>query len=162
MLVIGKEADAATRRAYEDALVARLQSIGVKAEASYRSVPDDQLTADAIARVVAEGGQDGLIAARLIGVDERPRYLPGVRNSTMARTRHTGWRTWDGFREPGTWRIDRVARIETQVWSLAEEGTLIWAGTSESVNPRDIPSVAASLAESTVTTLQSAEILRGE
>ena len=50
-----------------------------------------------------------------------------------------------GFSEPGTWRIDRVARIETQVWSLAGEGTLVWAGMSETVNPRDIPAVAATL-----------------
>lgn len=161
VLVIGKEADAATRRAYEDAVVARLAGIGVKAEASHRTVPDDQITPDAIARVVAAGGQDGLIAARLVGVDERARYLPGASRSTV-RGRHVGWRTWDGFGQPGTWRIDRIARIETQVWSLEGEGNLIWAGMSESVNPRDIPRVAASLAEDTVTTLQSAGVLPSE
>ena len=165
VLVVGKEADAATRRAYEDAVVARLTEIGVRAEASHRSVPDDQLTPDAIARVVAAGKQDGMIAARLVGVDERARYLPGASRSTSrstVRSRHSGWRSWDGFAEPGTWRIDRVARIETQVWSLEGEGNLIWAGMSESVNPRDIPGVAASLANDTVSTLQSAGVLPSE
>jgi hypothetical protein len=164
VLVIGKEADAATRRAYEDAVVARLAGIGVKAEASHRTVPDDQISPDAIARVVAAGGQDGLIAARLVGVDERARYLPGASRSTSRSTVRSrqSWRSWDGFAEPGTWRIDRVARIETQVWSLGDESALIWAGMSESVNPRDIPREAAALANDTVTTLQSAGVLPSE
>jgi hypothetical protein len=160
LLVIGKEADAATRRAYEDALVARLEEAGVKAEASHRSVPDGQITPDAVARALAAGGQDGLIAARLVGVDERARYLPSA-SRAGARSRHAGWQSWYGF-EPGTWRIDRVARIETQVWSLSGEGQLIWAGMSEEVNPRDIPRAAASLADRTVRTLQSAGVLPGE
>jgi hypothetical protein len=162
VLVVGKDADAATRRAYEDALSARLEAIGIEAEPSYRTVPDDQITPDAIGRGIAAGGQDGLIGARLVGVDERARYLPGVRRSTVGTTRHTGWRTWDGFAEPGTWRIDRIARIETQVWVLAGEGTMIWAGSSEAVNPRDIPAVAGRLADDTVSALQKAGILSGD
>lgn len=161
VIVVGNEVEAATRRAYEDALVARLTEIGVKAEASHRSVPDGQITPDAIARAIAAGGQDGMIAARLVGVDERARYLPGASRGTM-RGRNVGWRTWDGFSQPGTWRIDRVARIETQVWSLAGEGQLVWAGSTETVNPRDISAEAASLADRTVRTLQSAGVLPGE
>lgn len=161
ILVVGKEADAATRRAYEDAMVARLKEIGVEAEPSYRSVPDDEITPDLVARAIAAGKQDGMLAARLVGVDERARYLPGATRSTRGGG-GPGWRGWHGFSEPGTWRIDRVARIETQVWSLAGEGTLVWAGMSETVNPRDIPAVAATLADRTVTTLQSAGILPRE
>ena len=128
VLVLGKDADAATRRAYEDAMVARLQSSGIQAAASHRSVPEP-ITPDAVTRAVAAGRHDGLIAARLIGVDERVRYMPSAQRAQMGPSRH-GWRTWDGF-APGNWSIDRVARIETQVWSLEGEGTLIWAGSSE-------------------------------
>jgi hypothetical protein len=159
VLVIGKEVDAATRRAYEDAMTERLVAIGIQAEPSYRTVPDEQLTPDAIARTIALGGQDGLITARLIDVDERMQHLPGVRRSSMGR-----WRSWHGFDDPGTWRIDRVARIETQVWTLAadDESSMIWAGSSERVNPRDIPSLARSLAQQTVSALQSVGILPAE
>ena len=161
VLVVAKEVDAATRRAYEDAMVARLEQIGVEAEASYRSVPDDQITPDVVAHAIAAGKEDGMIAARLVGVDERARYLPGATRGP-ARGVTGGWRTWHGFQDPGTWRIDRVARIETQVWSLEGEGSLIWAGMSESVNPRDIPGIAATLADRTVTTLQREGILPSE
>jgi len=157
VLVVGKEVDAVTRRDYEDAMVARLQEAGVAAAPSYRAVPD-AITPDGIARAIAAGGHDGLIAARLIGVDERVRYMPSAQRAQMGPGRH-GWRTWDGF-APGTWSVDRVARIETQVWSLSGEGTMIWAGSSDSVNPRDLSSVFRRLADRTVTTLQQVGILK--
>jgi len=56
-------------------------------------------------------------------------------------------------------KVDQVARIETQVWALAGHGTLIWAGSSETVNPRDIARIARGLANHTVETLQKAGIL---
>jgi hypothetical protein len=56
-------------------------------------------------------------------------------------------------------QVDQIARIETQVWSLEGDGTMIWAGSSETVNPRDIPDLASSLADETVETLQKAGIL---
>jgi hypothetical protein len=155
VLVVGKAPDAASRRTYEDAMSERLAAIGVRAEPSHRQVPDDAITAEAIARAVEAGGHDGLIAARLVGVDERTRYVPGRPGSVTVRH---GWQRWDGF-QPGSLRIDRVARIETQVWSLAGEGMLIWAGSSEEVNPRAIPSVARSLADATVGELQDLGVL---
>lgn len=156
--MIGKAPDPAARRAYEEALSRRLAAIGVRAEPSYHSAPEP-LGPEAIARAVARGGQDGLIAARLVGVDQRIRYLPGAPGSVAWR--HSGWRTWDGF-EPGKVVTSRVARIETEVWSLAGEGAIVWAGASEVVNPRGIASVADSLAEATVRELQRAGVLPGD
>jgi hypothetical protein len=162
VLVVGKAADATSRRTYEDAVVARLASIGVRAEPSWRTVADDAINPEEVARAVAAGGQDGVIAARLVSVDERFRYLPGTTPPGINRAPNLGWRSWDGFTEPGTWRVDRIARIETQVWALVGEGTMIWAGTSESVNPRDVSTLAQSLADDTVTELQRVGVLPGE
>lgn len=159
VVVVGKAPDAATRRTYEDAMTERLTAIGVRAEASHRRAPGEVVSAEGLAAAIAAGGQDGLILARLIGVEERTRYLPAAPNSVVAR--HGGWRTWRGF-EPGNWSVDRVARIETQVWSLADEGTMIWAGSSEAVNPRQIPNVARSLAAATVSELQGVGVLPRE
>ena len=159
VLVVGNAASEVARRAYEDALTARLAEIGVRAEPSYRIVPGESLERAAIARVVAAGGHDGLIGARLVGVDSRATYVPGAPGPVAAR--NSGWRAWGGFYQPGTVRIDQIMRIETQVWSLAGEGTMVWAGTSEKVNPRDIPRVANSLADATVATLQKARVLPG-
>lgn len=156
VLVVGKAPDAAARRTYEDAMSERLRAIGVRAEPSHRQVPDAEITPEAIARIVAEGKQDGLIAARLIGVDERTRYVSAPPSS--ARTRYRGWLGWGGF-DAVTVRIDRVARIETQVWSLAGDGSMIWAGSSEKLNPREVASLARTLADRTVGELQELGVL---
>ena len=157
VLVVGDAPSAVGRRAYEDAMSARLAKIGVRAEPSYRLIPGEKIDRETIARAVATGGQDGLIAARLVGVDQRERYV-----STPVSGGYVGWRTWSGFYSTTTVRIDQVARIETQAWSLAGEGTMVWAGSSEKVNPRDVERLANSLADATVGELQKVGILPGD
>ena len=159
VLVVGQAQSEVVRRAYEDALCARLAAIGVRAEPSYGLLPGEKLEREAIAHALAAGGNDGLITARLVGVDQRATYVPGSPGPVAAR--QAGWRTWDGFYQPGTVRIDQVARIETQVWALPGQGTMVWAGSSEKVNPRDIPRVARALADATVSTLQKTGVLPG-
>jgi hypothetical protein len=155
VLVVGNAPDGWARRSYEDAMSARLAKIGVRAEASYRRLPGDRLEREPVAEAVAAGGHDGLIAARLVGVDQRQTYVPGG----PAYGPYVGWRTWGGFYEPGYVKVDQIARIETQVWTLAGQGTMIWAGASETVNPRKIPDLASSLADTTVGEIQKAGIL---
>jgi hypothetical protein len=155
VLVVGNAPDGLARRSYEDAMAARLAEIGVRAEPSYRSVPGEALEREAVARAVAAGGHDGLITARLVGVDQRAHYVP----AGPATGPYVGWRAWGGFYEPGYVQVDQIARIETQVWALAGHGTMIWAGASETVNPREIPDLADSLAGATVATLRKAGVL---
>jgi hypothetical protein len=157
VLVVGQARTEVGRRAYEDAVCARLAKIGVRAEPSYRLIHGEALDREAVARAVATGGQDGLITARLVGVEQRERYV-----STPVSGGYAGWRTWGGFYSTTSVRIDQVARFETQAWSLAGEGTMVWAGSSQKVNPRDVERVAGSLADATVGTLQKAGVLPGE
>ena len=155
VLVVGNTRDAAARRSYEDAMRLGLAKIGVRADASYRALPGELVDRDTVAQAVAAGAHDGLIAARLLAVEQRETYVPGGPGPGA----YVGWRRWGGFYEPGYVRVDEVARIETQVWSLAGDGTMIWAGSSETLNPREIPDLADSLADETVETLQQAGIL---
>jgi len=157
VLVLGNTPDPVARRSYEDAMSASLAKIGVRAESSYRQLPGARLERDEVARAVAAGGHDGLIAARLLGVDQRESYVPG--DPVGYPGPYVGWRRWGGFYEPGYVKVDQIARIETQVWSLEGDGTMIWAGSSETVNPREIPDLASSLADETVETLQKSGIL---
>jgi hypothetical protein len=129
----------------------RLAEVGVRAEPSYRLIA--VLDRDLVARSLASGAQNGLIAARVVDVEQRVRY-----ESTPVSGGYVGWRTWGGFYST-TLRIDEVARIETQVWSTAGEGRMIWAGASERVIPRDLPKAADKLAAQTVSTLQKSGIL---
>lgn len=157
VLVLGSTQNTVARRSYEDAMVARLEEIGVRAEASYRRLPGPGLEREQVASAVAAGGHDGLIGAVLVGVDQRETYVPG--GPVAYPGPYVGWRRWGGFTEPGTVRVDQIARIETQVWSVEGRGTLIWAGSSEKVNPRRIPELASSLASETVEALQKSGIL---
>ncbi len=157
VLVVGNTPDPLARRSYEDAMSASLARIGVRADSSYRTLPGAILEREEVARAVAAGGHDGLVAARLLGVDQRETYVPAGPGPGPGP--YVGWRRWGGFYEPGYVRVDQVARIETQVWSLAGDGTMIWAGSSETVNPREIPNLASSLADETVETLQKAGVL---
>ena len=154
VLVVGNAPTELGRRAYEDAMGARLAEIGVRAEPSYRLLPE-RIDREEIARAVVARNHDGLIAARLVGVDQRATYVPGG----PAYGPYAGWRAWGGFTEPGYVKVDQIARIETQVWALAGRGTMIWAGASETVNPREISNLAGSLADTTVSTLQKSGIL---
>jgi hypothetical protein len=154
VLVVGNAHDGLARRAYEDAMSARLAKIGVRADPSYRVLSEERLEREAVASAVAAGGHDGLVTARLVGVSQRARYVPAGPPGPWI-----GWRAWGGFYEPGYVDVDQVARIETQVWSAAGEGTMIWAGVSEAVNPRDLSKVADSLAEATAAALQKAGVL---
>src|SRR5262245_43601683 len=122
VLVVGETRTEVGRRAYEDAMCERLARIGVRCEPSYRMIA--VLGQDEVARSVASGGEDGLILARLVGVEQREQLV-----STPMSGGHVGWRTWSGFYSQTTVRINQVARIETQVWSVAGEGSMIWAGT---------------------------------
>jgi hypothetical protein len=155
LLVVGNAPDGVARRAYEDAMGAELAKIGVRAEPSYRVLPGESLEREAVARAVVAGGHDGLVTARLVGVDQRATYVAG--GPTYGP--YVGWRAWGGFYEPGYVKVDQIARIETQVWALAGQGTMIWAGVSETVNPREIPNLAKSLAAATVGQLEKAGIL---
>lgn len=157
VLVLGRTPDPVARRSYEDAMSASLAKIGVRTEASYRQLPGPSLERDEVARAVAAGGHDGLIGARLVAVDQRETYVPG--GPVGYPGPYVGWRRWGGFYEPGYVKVDQVARIETQVWTLDGDGTMIWAGSSETVNPREIPDLASSLADETVETLQKSGIL---
>ena len=157
VLVLGHTPDPVARRSYEDAMCASLAKIGVRAESSYRRLPGERIEREAIAREVAAGGHDGLIGARLLGVDQRETYVPG--GPVGYPGPYVGWRRWGGFYEPGYVKVDQIARIETQVWSLEGQGTMIWAGSSETVNPREIPDLASSLADETVEALQKSGIL---
>jgi len=154
VLVVGQAPTEVGRRAYEDAMCARLAQIGVRAEPSYRLIHGELLDRDSVARVVKSGGQDGIITARLVGVNQQERYV-----STPVAGGWTGWRTWGGFYQTTSVRIDQVARFETQAWSVAGEGNMVWAGSSEKVNPRDVLRVANSLADSTIAALQKAGVL---
>ncbi|MCU0231548.1 MAG: hypothetical protein MUC67_09250, partial [Acidobacteria bacterium] len=151
-------------RGWEDAMATQLRATGMKAVQSYTVLPDDRVDKEAIARLVKEGGYDGVIAARLSGVSQEQNYVPGY---VGAVPYYGGWGGWYGgwygaAYQPGYMTTTTIARVETQVWQVnLAEPAMIWTGMSETIDPQQTKNVAAEIAEVTIATLQKAGIIAG-
>ncbi|MCU0224085.1 MAG: hypothetical protein MUF27_08440 [Acidobacteria bacterium] len=162
VLIVFASKDTLHRRGYEDAMALQLRAKGLKAVQSYTVLPDDRIDKEAIARLVKEGGYDGVIAARLSGVSQEQNYVPGY---VSAVPYYGGWGGWYGgwygaVYEPGYMTTTTIARVETQVWQVnVTEPAMIWTGMSETVDPQQTKNVAGEIAEVTIETLQKAGVL---
>lgn len=67
--------DAATRRNFEDEFITQLRAAGTDGVASYRVISDvDAVDESRIRDAARNAGVDGLILAKLVGVEERTQY----------------------------------------------------------------------------------------
>ena len=163
VLVVFASKEPVYRRAYEDAMALQLRAIGIKAVQSYTVLPNDQIDKEAIVKLVKEAGFNGVIAARLSGVNQQQSYVPGY--TTAMPYYGGGWGGWYGgwygaAYEPGYMVTTTIARVETQVWQVAPpEPSMIWTGMSETVDPQQTKNVAGEIAGVTIATLQKAGVL---
>src|SRR5512134_1154683 len=95
VLVMGISRDTTARRVYEDTMVAQLAARGVKAQPSYRSLPDDGPAAQpAIERAVREGCADAVLISRTVSVTNEVRVSPGM---VMGPPYGFGWGGFYGY-----------------------------------------------------------------
>lgn len=138
MLVIALEQDPARRRMWEDRFATQLVKRGVTPTASYRlfeALPDTQQVIDA----VRDKSFDGVLVTRKLQTQAETRYVPGY-TTTEPVTVRSPWSGWYGtyyqdVHHPGYAETDSVVSYETHVWSTKNGGRMVWAGTSQTVNP---------------------------
>lgn len=139
-------ADEGLRVSGEEGLVTELQGRGINAVASYRMIPKEELKDPEKARGWFERGQvDGVIVMRPISMGKQVTYVPptwtsGYYNSLWG---YYGY-GWGAMYDPGYVRDDMVVVIETLIYSVPKK-TLLWAGSSESRNPKDSRKLLADL-----------------
>ena len=93
VMVVGAVRDSASRRIYEDKMVAALAAKGVKAVQSYRFLPDDgPVSEDRLRRAVAEAGVSHAMVTRIINVTTEVQVSPGM---VMGPAWGPGW-GWGG------------------------------------------------------------------
>jgi hypothetical protein len=98
IMVFGAVRDSATRRIYEDRMVAALSAQGVKAVQSYRFLPDDGPVAeDRLRKAVAEAGVQYAMITRIINVTTQVNVSPGM---VMGPAWGPGW-GWNAGWGPG-------------------------------------------------------------
>jgi hypothetical protein len=156
--------DQGLRVSGEEALVAELAAIGLpQGVASYRVVPREELRdVDKARGWYARAGVDGVVAMRLVDARETKGGSGWI---TTASPYHTLWGyygyAWGSVAvyEIGSGRRETVAAIETLVFSVSRNA-LLWAGMTETINPKDSHRVIKDVVAATVTEMQKQGLAR--
>lgn len=158
-LVIDK--DDSLRVAGEEALVRELNARGMQGVASYRMVPKEELQSADKARVWFEkAGVQGVVAFRVVDDQRRKTYVP----STWTNTYYTSlWGYygygWGAVYDPGYVRDERIISLETLIFSVPKNA-LVWAGLSETENPKDGQKVVAEVVKEAVNEMRKQGLLK--
>jgi hypothetical protein len=147
----------AIRRAAENELVRQIEN--TEAVASYTLIPETEF--ENLGKVegrLKSGGFDGAIIMRLLGADTEKTWVRGHYPSE-----YYSFRTYYGYArhvayDPGYLRTDRVIRVETNVYSIAEN-KLIWTGISETFNPKNAVSLVDDVARAVANDLEAKGLL---
>ena len=135
-LVIDK--DDSLRVAGEEALVRELNARGMNGVASYRMMPKELAQDPVQAKTWYEkAGVEGVVAFRVVNDDRRRTYVPATWTSTYYTSLwgYYGY-GWGAVYDPGYVRDQRIVSLETLIFSVPRN-TLVWAGLSETENPKD-------------------------
>lgn len=139
VLVVGVQRDGGRRRVWESSMVAALARQHIAATASYEIFPDRAPTADQLASTAAARGFDGVMATHFVGAHERNYWMPGYAGLGFGwRWRYFGY--WDAVYGPGWVESSYIADFQTDVFTVANGGRLIWTGVTRSV---DLSSIEA-------------------
>jgi hypothetical protein len=157
VVVIASDGTTSDSRVFEDIMVQKLQATGVTAIPGYTTVPADARRAEsAFAAAVAATGADGVILVRLLRVDTKTQV------STMMMPGPWGG-FYGGFYAGGFYAAPQVtqydvASVETNVYAVATR-SLVWAATTQTVNPNSVEKEAPGFADLIVTQLRARGLL---
>jgi len=165
VLVIGISRDTTARRVYEDTMVAQLAARGVKAQPSYRSLPDDGPAAQpAIERAVRDAGADAVLISRTVSVTSEVRVSPGV---VMGPPYGFGWGGFYGFYHgmwasayaipPSVYTVQNVV-VDTRLFD-AKDFMVLWSGSSTTTPTSSMQTTIVDFATSLVTALANAKAI---
>jgi hypothetical protein len=167
IVVIASDGTTADSRVFEDIFVQKLQAAGVQAVPGYTTVPPDARRAEStFAPAVAATGADGVILVRLLRVDTKTQVSTVMMPGPMMGP-------WGGFYGPGFYgggfygggfyavpdvtQYD-VASVETNVYNVASK-SLVWAATTQTVNPTTVAQEAPNYADIIIAQLRSRNLL---
>lgn len=126
------------------------QVTGTPCVPAFAVVPDDEL-AD-VAKVkerVNDASFDGAVVMRLVGRRVQQTYVPPPPTPMWG---YYG-AAWPTAYDPGYVRQDDVVDVQTCIYAV-KEGKLLWAGTTESTNPRDVRRTVDEIADAVAAELR--------
>jgi hypothetical protein len=149
--------DEALRRTLEDKMADELPNT----VPSYRVLSSSDIADTAgIERRLRKEGFDGAIIMRVVTVDTRVTYSPGAYwYGPPYYSFSNYWGTaWGYPYDPGYVYANQIVTIETQIYSLTNN-KLIWAGRSETTDPRTAGKLAHSVVGGVVRALKKDGLL---
>jgi hypothetical protein len=139
VLVISPSRDESLRRTSEDELAQRLPS--VEAVPSYTLLGPDQIqNRELVKQVVRDHGFDGVVVFRIVKAEKQATWVPGAYVGPAYA--YGGW----GYYDPGYVEINTVVRVETNVYSVADD-KMVWAAASDTMDPSSIKSLVKDVAK---------------
>ena len=154
--------DTSLRMSAEEALSGELTKRGVEGVASYRMIPKEELRDGQRAKVWFDKAEaSGVVSMRLVDVTKEKTPTSVVWTGSPYYTTF-----WDYY--PYGWgstiaiipgRNETKFVVETLIYDLAGN-RLIWAGTSETTNPKDVRTVVHDIVEATADELRKRGLSR--
>ena len=154
--------DEAFREGREETLAGELRRRGIDCEAGHLVLPA-KLAGDRAKSMerLKQRGIGAAILMRLVGDEERITTTPGMGWYTQPMyPSFSGYWSygWSTVYDPGyTWK-DRIVTLETVIYSI-DNDELIWAGRSETANPKDIRKFVKDLIDATGKELRKAGLV---
>jgi hypothetical protein len=155
--------DDSSRVSIEEILARQLTARGVTGVAAYRLVPKPAVKDKNAAQDFFErAGVKGVVALRVLSVEERKRWEPSVwvgsSYSTWTNYWGYGWGPGMAYGSTtvlsGSLKTDTTISVEALVFRVGD-GQLIWAGLSETTNPTRAEPVIKSLVSGIIKAMQA-------
>jgi hypothetical protein len=154
--------DDSLRVAGEEALTRELTARGLQGVAAYRIIPKEELTVAEKAKGWFErSAVDGVVVLRPVAKEKVQTYNPGtwVTPSYGTLWGYYGY-GWGSVYIPGSTRRDTVVVVETTIYSVPRN-ELVWAGVSETKNPKQLQKFIEDLAKECVKELHKQGLASG-
>ncbi len=149
------------RMSAEEALAREITARGPQGVAAYRVIPREELTDKDKAKGWFQRTRvDGVVAMRIVGVDQQTKYSAVVWSSgyypDFWSYYGNGWATVTPI---GKGKLETTLAVETLLYNVSD-AKLLWAGVSETTNPKNAQEFMAGLAKAVVKELQKQGLAR--
>ena len=159
--VVAISSDMNVRMSAEEAMVREVTPRGPQAVAAYRAIPKELLAdKDQAQQWFAKSGVAGVIAMRVVNVDTSLEYSTVVVGAAYYQSFYSfydyGLATVVPIGDP---KQKKTYAVETLLFDIAGGGKMIWAGMSETTDPKTIGTFVEGLAKAVVRDLEKKKLI---
>ena len=154
-------ADDSLRMSAEEALVREISARGPQGVAAYRLIPREEMTdKDKAKGWFDRSGAAGVVALRLVGQDKERVYSAVVWSGGSYGNFYDYYgSSWATVTPIGTGHIETTLTVETLFYRVSD-AKLLWAGVSQTTNPKDVGSFMKDLTKVVVKELEKQGLAR--